>query len=108
MCIHKDTFYIMKYEIVSTTIFDKWLADLNDVVTKRKVLARLARVENGHFGDFKYIATDLYELRFFFGGGLRIYYTIYNDHVVLLLVGGDKSSQDQAINKAKQLLNELE
>jgi putative addiction module killer protein len=98
----------MKYKIVSTTIFDKWFSNLNDVVTKRKILARLARVENGHFGDFKCLAVDLYELRFFFGGGLRIYYTIHRNQVVLLLVGGDKSSQIQDINKAKQLLNELE
>ncbi|BAP56424.1 addiction module antitoxin RelB [Thioploca ingrica] len=98
----------MKYEIVSTNIFDKWFAELNDAVIKRKVLARIARVENGHFGDFKHIAVDLYELRFFFGSGLRIYYTIHSDQVVLLLVGGDKSSQSQDIKKAKQLLNELE
>lgn len=72
------------------------------------MLARLARVENGKFGDFKKLNGDLFELRFFFGGGLRIYYTIRNERVVLLLVGGDKSSQSRNINKARQMLNEPE
>jgi len=98
----------MRYEIISTGVFDRWLARLKDIVTKRKILARLARLENGNFGDFKNIVDGLFELRFFFGSGLRIYYTVRNDQVVLLLVGGDKSSQPKDIEKAKQLLNELE
>jgi len=71
-------------------------------------LARLNRVENGNFGDFKKISTNLFELRFFFGSGLRIYYTIQDVRVVFLLVGGVKSTQDRDIEKAAALLNELE
>lgn len=98
----------MKYELNNTKEFSKWLGGLKDTVTKRKILARLSRVENGHFGDFKQIEVNLFELRFFFGGGLRIYYTIRADQIILLLVGGDKSSQNRDIEKAKQLLGELE
>lgn len=98
----------MRYELSSTSHFDKWLKGLKDRVTKNKVLARLARVENGNFGDFKKLNGNLFELRLFFGGALRIYYTIRNERVVLLLVGGDKSSQSRNINKARQMLNELE
>ncbi len=83
----------MKYELQSTQTFNNWLSDLKDKVVKRQVLARLAKVENGYFGDIKTLTSDLFELRCFFGGGLRIYYTIKNQQVVLLLVGGDKSSQ---------------
>ena len=54
------------------------------------------------------IDNNLFELRFFFGSGLRIYYTIRSEQVVLLLVGGDKSSQSKDIKHAKQILDELE
>ncbi|OQY29436.1 MAG: addiction module antitoxin RelB [Anaerolineaceae bacterium 4572_5.1] len=98
----------MKYELHSTARFDKWFGKVKDAATKRKILARLARVENGNFGDFKQIYTNLFELRFFFGSGWRIYYTVRGSSVVLLLVGGDKSSQQNDIQKAKILLEDLE
>lgn len=98
----------MRYELRSTKQYDKWLTKLRDASVKLRVLARLAMVENGHFGDCKQITTDLFELRFFFGSGLRIYYTIQNDKVVFLLAGGDKSSQKRDIAKATELLTELE
>lgn len=71
-------------------------------------MARLARVENGNFGDHKHIDGSLMELRMTFGGGIRIYYTIRGDTVVLLLQGGNKSSQTQDIEKAKKLITLLE
>ena len=98
----------MKYELRSTKKFNKWFSKIKDATSKRRILARLARVENGNFGDFKQIHADLFELRFFFGSGWRIYYTIRGNRVVLLLVGGDKSSQQNDIQKAKELLSEME
>ena len=74
----------------------------------RKIVTRIDRVENGNFGDFKSLGSNLFELRFFFGGGLRIYYTIRNHQVVLLLDGGNKSSQSRNIEKARQMIEELE
>jgi putative addiction module killer protein len=81
---------------------------MRDQVTKRKVLARLERIKNGNFGDYKQVSPNLFELRFFFGSGLRIYYTIHNSQVVFLLVGGDKSSQSSDIEKARRILDEME
>lgn len=98
----------MQYEIVSTSVFEKWLKNLKDRTTKNKVLARLARIENGNFGDFKQLGNHLFELRLFFSGGLRIYYSIQSGKVVLLLNGGDKSSQKNNIDKARQILDGLE
>ena len=98
----------MRYELHSTAGFDKWFGKIKDSATKRKVLARLARVENGNLGDFKQLHANLFELRFFFGSGFRIYYTIRDNRIILLLVGGDKSSQKNDIQKAKNLLNEME
>lgn len=98
----------MKYTIETTEYFDKWFSKLKDTTARIKILARLGRVENGNFGNHKQIASDLYELRLFFGPGFRIYYTIRNGRIVLLLVGGDKSSQKKDIDKAESLLKELE
>ncbi len=98
----------MSYDLTSTSFFNKWLQGMKDRTTKNKVLARLDRVKNGNFGDFKSLGNNLFELRFFFGGGLRIYYTIHNNQVVLLLNGGNKSSQSRDIDKARQMIQELE
>lgn len=98
----------MTYSLRSTKVFLKWLHKMRDQVTKRKVLARLERIKNGNFGDNKQISSDLFELRFFFGGGLRIYYTIRDSEIIFLLVGGDKSSQSSDIEKAQRILNEME
>ena len=97
----------MTYELQSTKTFTDWLADIDRSV-KRQLLSRLARVENGNFGDFKAITSDLFELRCFFGGGLRVYYTIRGHEVVLLLVGGNKTTQARDIEKAKTILENLE
>jgi putative addiction module killer protein len=98
----------MKYTLETTKQYDKWFRKLKDSLIRIKILARLSRVENGNFGDFKQIDSDLYELRFFFGSGLRVYYTVKNKEIVLLLVGGDKSSQQNDIDKAKLLLKQME
>ncbi|MBW1746298.1 MAG: type II toxin-antitoxin system RelE/ParE family toxin [Deltaproteobacteria bacterium] len=98
----------MKYELRSSKQYDKWFAKLKDSSIKIKVLARLDRVENGNFGDFKQIGSNLFELRFFFGSGLRIYYTIQESRVLFLLAGGDKSTQSKDIERAAELLKELE
>jgi len=98
----------MKYTLESTWQYDKWFRKLKDDSSKIKILARLSRVENGNFGDFKQLGSKLYELRLFFGPGLRIYYTIRDGRIVLLLAGGDKSSQQQDIEKAEVLLEKME
>ena len=98
----------MNYKISSTEVFNKWFSRLRDNSTKNRVLARLGRLENGNFGDFKKISEGLFELRFSFGSGVRIYYTFYGDKIVLLLAGGDKSTQPKDIKKAQNLLSELE
>lgn len=96
---------IMKYELHRTEHYDKWFAKLKDRTVKLKVLARLARVENGNFGDISQLGENLFELRFFFAGGLRIYYTIRDGIVVILLAGGDKTTQARDIEKAAEILH---
>jgi putative addiction module killer protein len=98
----------MKYTLQSTQTFNQWLSKLKDKTIKNQLLSRLARVENGNFGDTKALSADLFELRCFFGGGIRVYYTLRSQQVVLLLAGGDKSSQDRDIEKANAILARLE
>ncbi len=98
----------MRYELRSTQQYDGWFAKLKDRSIKIKVLARLARAEHGNFGDCKQLSSNLYELRFFFGGGIRIYYTIRNNQMIILLAGGNKSTQPKDIERAAKLIDELE
>ena len=98
----------MKYKLRSTKEYDKWFARLKDSSVKIKVLARLDRIENGNFGDFKQISPNLSELRFFFGSGLQVYYIIWKGRVIFLLSGGDKPTQSKDIERAFALLNKLE
>lgn len=97
----------MKYKLLATDDFNNWFGKIKDVFVKRRILARLARVENGNLGDYKPLDSDLYELRFFFAGGIRIYFTLQGHEVLLLLAGGEKSGQDRDIEKAKRILEGL-
>ncbi len=99
---------IMRYTLETTIQYDKWFKRLKDTLIKIKILARLSRIENGNFGDFKQLSDNLFEFRFFFGSGFRVYYTIKGGKIVLLLVGGNKSSQRKDIDKAEELLNKME
>ena len=78
-----------------------WLKSL-DWKTEDRILARVARMKNGQFGDCKALFSGLYELRLFFGPGYRVYFGEYKGKVILLLNGGDKSSQRKDINRAKE------
>jgi len=94
----------MKYTIETTQAFENWLRKVNDKKTRYRLDARFDRITDGQFGDHKEITQGLFELRFFFGGGLRVYYTVRDNQVVLLLAGGDKDSQEKGIKKAINLL----
>lgn len=97
----------MRYEIEKTVVFDNWLKNLKDRQAVLTISMRLTRVALGNFGDTKLVGSGVYELRLFTGPGYRIYYTIRNGTVVLLLVGGNKSSQERDVSKAKELAKAL-
>ena len=94
----------MEYEIRQTSEFKRWFSKVKDNSVRIKFLARFARVENGNFGDHKQLSPQLYELRFRSGSGFRVYYTIQESIIVLLLIGGDKSSQKKDIKRASEIL----
>ncbi len=97
----------MKYEIETTLDFDKWLSKIRDKTVLHRFDVRFNRIARGNFGDAKRIGVNLFELRFFFGSGYRVYYTIRNNTIVLLLCGGDKSTQSSDVTRAKYLLSQL-
>jgi len=80
--------------------YEEWAADLDKPVRAR-ISARIARFEDGHFGDHKQLGDGVYEARFFIGPGYRVYFALHDGQLILLLTGGDKSSQDQDVRKAK-------
>lgn len=83
-------------------LFDDWFSAL-DTQTKARVDVRLDRVSLGNFGDHKPVGEGVYELRFFFGPGYRVYYAIAGNKVILLLTGGAKKSQAKDIKVAQKL-----
>ncbi|MFA5454254.1 MAG: type II toxin-antitoxin system RelE/ParE family toxin [Sulfurimonas sp.] len=96
------------YLIKQTDTFLKWLKKLKDVKGKVSILRRVERMKSGNFGDYKSLGDEISELRIPTGPGYRVYYTKRGDEIIVLLVGGDKSTQSDDIAKAKHLVKELE
>lgn len=82
----------------------EWLASLKDMRGKAKLLGRINRSEQGHFGEHRNLKDGIWELKEDFGPGYRIYFGLdENDTVILLLAGGSKGNQASDIAKAKEL-----
>ena len=86
--------------------FTRWLNSLKDARDRRRILARLRRIEQGNYGDCKPIQDGVFELRLFFGPGYRIYFGKDGKTLVILLCGGDKNSQGKDIKQAIMYWNE--
>ena len=96
------------YIIEKTTEFDRWLTKLNDLKAKAKILFRLQKLENDeYFGDCKPVGNGISELKINFGKGYRVYVRKIDGKIIVLLIGGDKSTQPKDIEKAKEIWNKL-
>lgn len=96
------------YNIEKTIEFDKWLKKLKDLTGKAKIIIRIQKIEKeGHFGDCKQVGEGIRELRINHANGYRVYFTEHKDKIILLLLGGNKTSQNQDIKKAKLILKNL-
>lgn len=84
--------------------FQNWLETLDKSCLTR-VQNRIIRMELGNYGDCKNIGDGINELRLHFGSGYRIYFGEFQNKLIILLCGGDKSTQDSDITKAKQCWN---
>jgi putative addiction module killer protein len=81
---------------------------LKDRQALKIIALRLTRAVNGNLGYVKSLGSNLSEMRIFVGKGYRLYFTVKNGQIIVLLCGGDKPSQNRDIENAKKLLSELE
>ncbi|MGC9355851.1 MAG: type II toxin-antitoxin system RelE/ParE family toxin [Mariniphaga sp.] len=96
------------YIIEKTVEFDKWLKKLKDLRAKAKILFRIQKIENdGHFGDCNPVGNGIHELKINYAKGYRIYFKERDGKIIILLFGGNKSTQQKDIEKAKNIWNKL-
>lgn len=96
------------YFIEKTAEFDKWLRKLKDIRAKAKVLFRIQKLEKDeHFGDCEPVGDGIRELKINYAKGYRIYFKETDGKIIILLIGGDKSSQQKDIEKAKDIWNKI-
>ena len=100
MRILYDTIKVVK-TIRETEVYKRWFIGLRDTVAKARILVRLRRASLGNYGDVRDLGDHVSEFRFFFGPGYRIYFTEREGEIIILLAGGDKSTQAADIIKAK-------
>ncbi|MCI5114550.1 MAG: type II toxin-antitoxin system RelE/ParE family toxin [Candidatus Electrothrix sp. AW1] len=88
-------------------IFTKWFNGLKDRRAKARIQARIDRLEMGNFGDVAPVGEGVSELRIFYGPGYRVYFIQQGSVVLILLSGGDKSTQNADITRAKKLARQI-
>lgn len=90
--------------IEKTFEFDKWFRKLNDIRAKSKILFRIQKLETDeHFGDCKPVGDGISEMRINYAKGYRVYWKEKDHKIVILLIGGEKSTQQKDIEKAKKI-----
>ena len=94
-------------DVKSTQIFDKWLKDLTDKQGRSIILKHIDRMKLGNLGKVENICGNIFEKKIYFGPGYRLYFTNKNGRLIIILCGGDKSTQQQDIEKAINIGREL-
>ena len=96
------------YFIEKTSEFDKWLHKLKDFRAKAKILFRIQKIEtDGYFGDSKSVGNGIKELRINYAKGYRLYYKEKDGRIIILLIGGNKSTQKNDIRKAYDIWKKI-
>ena len=93
--------------IHTTEVFDDWFEGLRDLPGKRRVQARIDRAEDGNFGDCEPVGEGVSEMRIHYGPGYRVYFVQRGLEIVILLAGGDKSTQSKDIKVAREMARQL-
>ena len=94
-------------EIKKTDVYARWLDNLRDIRARARVQARVERMAAGNPGDVKPVGEGVLEMRIDYGPGYRVYFVKRDNEVVILLAGGDKSTQDADIKTAQGLASNL-
>ena len=95
-------------ELLQTERFASWLSDLRDQRARARILKRLDRAQAGNLGDVASVGGGVSEMRIFYGPGYRVYFVQRGSELIVLLCGGDKSSQEADIAEAKAMAKEWE
>ena len=98
----------MTYTIKQLPQFSCWLKGLKDSLTRQRLIKRLRKVSLGNLGDVAAVGSGVFEMREHFGADWRMYYVLRGRTVVIMLGGGDKSTQPSDIQMAMDLANSLE
>ena len=96
------------FQIIKSKDFTKWFEKIRDIRLKNIITDRLHRFEDGNLGDVKPVGDGVSEARIHYGAGYRLYFVKHGDVLIVMLAGGDKSSQTADIKKAKKLAEEWE
>ena len=94
-------------EVRQTAVYATWFADLRDRSARTRIDLRVRRLSLGNPGDVKPVGEGVSELRVNYGPGYRVYFVQHGEEFVVLLAGGDKSSQERDIHEAKALARNL-
>lgn len=95
-------------EVLQTEQFTKWLSKLRDRDARGRIVTRLFRLARGNSGDSRSVGSGVIELKISIGPGYRAYYIVRGTLLVVLLCGGDKSTQPEDIQRAKELAEEID
>ena len=95
------------YTVLETDTFQHWVDGLRDMPTRIRLRRRLDKAMRGNLGDVQAVGEGVWEMREFFGPGWRLYYVQRGDVLIVMLSGGDKSSQVREIAAAKVLAREI-
>jgi putative addiction module killer protein len=90
-------------DVQTTELFDQWLSDLTDRAARTRIASRIDRLSWGNAWDVKAVGEGVNEMRINTGPGYRLYYKQIGKRIIVILCGGDKSSQGKDIKKAKQI-----
>lgn len=94
--------------VAGKDVFEEWLDSVRDFRAQASILARIDRLELGNFGDTRPVGGGVFELRVAIGAGYRVYYTRRGKAILLLLCGGNKSTQNADIKRALKYLTEFD
>lgn len=102
--LYPNEYNKIMYFIEKTSEFDKWFRKLKDLRAKAKILIRVQKLEQDeHFGDCEPVGDGIQELKINYAKGYRIYFKEKDGKIIVLLIGGDKTSQKRDIETAKEI-----
>ena len=106
--MYPNGYYGQVYTLRQTQEFQDWLDELKDRRAQIRIVARLRLAEAGNLGDWKPVGGEVSEMRVDVGPGYRLYFTRRGNLLIIMLAGGDKSTQSRDIRRAQRILKQLE